>query len=111
MPENPKYDPLLHGGRGIGPAPAINGIYDVAVRGDRIAAVEKAILPSSAAEVIDAAGDRGRTEVLIRSGHLRHGVRGLRHSWSLILGRHRVSGGAVPAYFLCNHHVISIRTY
>src|SRR6202162_845532 len=53
MAENPKYDLLLRGGRVICPASGIDGIHDVAVRGGRIAAVEKTILPSSATEVID----------------------------------------------------------
>ena len=56
MAENPKYDLLLRGGRVICPASGIDGIHDVAVRGGRIAAVEKTILPSSAAEVIDVSG-------------------------------------------------------
>src|ERR1700692_2732448 len=56
MAENPKYDLLLRGGRVICPASGIDGIRDVAVRGGLIAAVENAILPSSATEVIDVAG-------------------------------------------------------
>src|ERR1700690_4359454 len=53
MAENPKYDLLLRGGRVICPASGIDGIRDVAVRGGRIAAVEKTILSSSAGEVIN----------------------------------------------------------
>jgi dihydroorotase len=56
MAENPKYDLLLRGGRVICPASGIDGIRDVAMRGGRIAAVEKTILPSSATEVIDVTG-------------------------------------------------------
>src|SRR5579862_6292798 len=56
MAENAKYDLLLRGGRVICPASGIDGICDVAVRGGRIAAVENAILPSSATEVIDVSG-------------------------------------------------------
>src|SRR5580658_4243738 len=56
MAENPKYDLLLRGGRVICAASGIDGIRDVAVRGGRIAAVEKTILPSSATEVIDVSG-------------------------------------------------------
>src|ERR1700688_5232729 len=56
MAENPKYDLLLRGGRVICPASGIDGIRDVAVRGGRIAAVEKTILPPSATEVVDVAG-------------------------------------------------------
>jgi len=56
MADNAKYDLLLKGGRVICPASGIDGIHDVAVRGGRIAAVGKAILPSSAVEVIDVSG-------------------------------------------------------
>jgi dihydroorotase len=56
MPDNPKYDLLLRGGRVICPASGVDGIQDVAVRGGRIAAVEQTILPSSAAAVIDVSG-------------------------------------------------------
>src|ERR1700693_4147895 len=56
MAENPKYDLLLRGGRVLAPRSPIDGIHDVAVRGGRIAAVEKTILPSSASEVIDVSG-------------------------------------------------------
>ena len=54
--DNRRYDLLLRGGRVICPASRIDGIRDVAVRDGRIAAVEEAILPSAAAEVIDVAG-------------------------------------------------------
>src|SRR5271155_211053 len=56
MPENPKYDLLLRGGRVICPASGIDGIRDIAVRDGRIAAVEETILPSSSTEIIDVSG-------------------------------------------------------
>ena len=56
MSDTAKYDLLLKGGHVVCPASGIDGAYDVAVRGGRIAAVEKTILPSSAAEVVDVAG-------------------------------------------------------
>ncbi|WP_336489429.1 amidohydrolase/deacetylase family metallohydrolase [Methylobacterium nigriterrae] len=51
-----RYDLLLRGGRVICPASGIDGIRDVALRDGRIAAVEDAIIPSSAAEVVDVSG-------------------------------------------------------
>jgi len=56
MPESPKYDLILRGGRVICPSSGINGICDVAVRDGCIAAIEPTILPSSASEVIDVSG-------------------------------------------------------
>ncbi|WP_407521487.1 amidohydrolase/deacetylase family metallohydrolase [Methylobacterium oryzisoli] len=54
--DNRRYDLLLRGGRVICPVSGIDGTRDVAVRDGRIAAVEEAILPSAAAEVIDVSG-------------------------------------------------------
>ncbi|MEP9355795.1 amidohydrolase/deacetylase family metallohydrolase [Xanthobacter sp. KR7-65] len=56
MSERPAYDLLLRGGHVIDPASGLDGTYDVAVRGGKIAAVEANILPSSAIEVTDVTG-------------------------------------------------------
>src|SRR3954451_14973804 len=50
------YDLLLRGGRVIDPAQGLDGSYDVAVKGGRIAAVLPSIAPSSASEAIDVSG-------------------------------------------------------
>src|SRR5919198_3591434 len=50
------YDVLLRGGRVIDPAQNLDGNYDVAITGGRIAAVLPSIAPSSAAEAIDVLG-------------------------------------------------------
>ena len=50
------YDLLLRGGRVIDPAQNLNGIYDVAVKDGRIAAVLPSISPSSAKESVDLSG-------------------------------------------------------
>src|SRR4051812_9700397 len=50
------YDLLLRGGRVIDPAQGLDGSYDVAVRGGRIAAVLPSIAPSSAKESVDVSG-------------------------------------------------------
>jgi len=50
------YDTLIRGGTVIDPAQKLNGRYDVAVKDGRIAAVEREIAPSAAAEVLDASG-------------------------------------------------------
>ncbi len=56
MVERRGYDLLLRGGHVMCPTSGINGIVDVAIKDGRIAAVTQSILPSSAAEVIDVAG-------------------------------------------------------
>jgi dihydroorotase len=50
------HDLVLRGGRVIDPAQNLDGVFDVAVRGGRIAAVLPSIAPSSAKEVIDVSG-------------------------------------------------------
>jgi dihydroorotase len=50
------FDQLLRGGRVICPVSGIDGIRDVAIRNDKIAAVQSDILPTSAREVIDVTG-------------------------------------------------------
>jgi dihydroorotase len=50
------YDLLLRGGRVIDPAQHLDGIYDVAVKEGRIAAVLPSIAPSSAKEAVDVSG-------------------------------------------------------
>jgi dihydroorotase len=51
-----QYDWLIKGGRVVDPDMGIDGIYDVAIQGKRIAAVEPAIAASTAANVYDASG-------------------------------------------------------
>jgi dihydroorotase len=50
------YDILLRGGRVIDPATGRDGIADIAVTGSKIAAIEAAIPPATATEVIDLTG-------------------------------------------------------
>lgn len=56
MSVSASFDLLLRGGRVICPASGIDGVMDVAVRGGKIAAVQKDVLPSSAKEVVDVTG-------------------------------------------------------
>ena len=52
-----KYDVLLKGGHVVDPTQNIDGIFDVAVSGGKIAAVAADLSPGDAAQVIDVAGD------------------------------------------------------
>lgn len=51
-----QFDILLRGGRVIDPATGRDGVADIAIQGDRIAAIDAAIPPEAAAEVIDVSG-------------------------------------------------------
>ena len=51
-----RYDLVVRGGHVIDPSQKLDGQYDVAIKDGRIAAVEATILPTSAAQAIDAAG-------------------------------------------------------
>lgn len=50
------YDLLIKGGTLIDPAQGINGLVDVAISGDKVAAIAKNISDFAAAEVVDASG-------------------------------------------------------
>src|SRR5688572_11482183 len=54
--EAPKHDLLLKGGRVLDPSSGLDGPADVAVSGDKIAAVAPGIEPGLAAQVIDVSG-------------------------------------------------------
>ena len=52
----PRYDPLIAGGRVLDPGQGIDALTDVAVAGDRIVLIEKAIDGTRARRVLDATG-------------------------------------------------------
>lgn len=52
----PRYDLLLRGGHVIDPRNGVDGVRDVAIAGGKIAAVQPAIAPSDARQVVDVAG-------------------------------------------------------
>ncbi|MFC7054351.1 amidohydrolase/deacetylase family metallohydrolase [Hansschlegelia quercus] len=76
MAETSGYDLLLKGGRVMCPASGIDGVRDVAVKGGKIAAVEEAILPSSAKEVIDVSGKLVLPGLIDTHGHIYQYVTG-----------------------------------
>ena len=51
-----QYDLLLRGGRVIDPGQEIDGLFDVAIKDGKIAAVTANIVPSSAKQVVDVCG-------------------------------------------------------
>src|SRR5689334_11939978 len=54
--QTPRYDLLIKGGRVIDPANHLDGVMDVAVSKNRIAAVEKDIPVAEAGKVVNASG-------------------------------------------------------
>jgi dihydroorotase len=71
--QNPRYDLLLKGGRVIDPANHLDGNFDVAVSGGKIAAVEKDIPASDAAKVVDVSGLYVTPGLLDIHFHVGHG--------------------------------------
>ena len=76
MIENSPFDIVISGGHVICPASGINGVMDVAIRGGRIAAVQKDILSSSAKQVIDAKGKIVLPGLIDTHGHVYQYVTG-----------------------------------
>ncbi|MFJ5487181.1 amidohydrolase/deacetylase family metallohydrolase [Hansschlegelia beijingensis] len=76
MAEATGYDLLLKGGRVMCPASGIDGVRDVAVKGGKVAAVEEAILPSAAREVIDVTGKLVLPGLIDTHGHVYQYVTG-----------------------------------
>ena len=70
------YDLLLRGGRVICPASGVDGVRDVAVKGGKIAAMEEAILPSTAREVVNVAGRLVLPGLIDTHGHVYQYVTG-----------------------------------
>ncbi len=71
-----RFDTILKGGRVIDPARGFDGIADVAITGDKIAAVEPNIPAASAAEVIDVAGRVVTAGMIDTHGHVYQHVTG-----------------------------------
>ena len=76
MNETNLFDAVITGGHVICPASDINGVMDVAIRGGRIAAVEKDILPSAAKQVVDARGKVVLPGLIDTHGHVYQYVTG-----------------------------------
>jgi dihydroorotase len=69
---SPRYDLLLKGGHVIDPANQVDGRFDVAVSGGKIAAVEKEIPFSQAGKVVDVSGlyvTPGLVDIHVHIGH------------------------------------------
>lgn len=71
-----QYDLLLRGGRVIDPAQGIDGAYDVAITGGKVAAVTPNIVPSSAKKVIDVSGKLVLPGLIDTHGHVFQHVTG-----------------------------------
>ncbi len=76
MMDATQYDIMLRGGRVICPVSGSDGVKDVAIRDGRIAAIEDAILPSGAREVIDVSGKLVLPGLIDTHGHVYQYVTG-----------------------------------
>ncbi|MGE4373806.1 MAG: amidohydrolase/deacetylase family metallohydrolase [Xanthobacter sp.] len=76
MAEHAGYDILLKGGHVISPASDLDGIFDVAVRDGRIAAIETDIPAASALETMDVSGKLVLPGMIDTHGHIYQYVSG-----------------------------------
>ena len=74
--ETSRYDLLLKGGRVICPASGVDGVFDVAIRDGRVAAIEETILPTSATSVTDVSGKLVLPGLIDTHGHVYQYVTG-----------------------------------
>ncbi len=65
-----QFDILLRGGRVIDPSQEIDGLFDVAIKDGKIAAVTANIVPSSARQVVDVAGKLVLPGLIDSHGHV-----------------------------------------
>src|SRR3954463_12725781 len=70
------FDVLLRGGRVICPASGIDGVMDIAIKDRTIAAIQPSILPTSAKEVVDVAGQIVLPGLIDTHGHVYQYVTG-----------------------------------
>src|SRR5579864_5137193 len=88
------YDLLLKGGHVIDPANQVNGIMDVAVSGNKIAAVEKNIPPTQAKKVVDVSGLYVTPGLIDIHYHIGHG--GAPLNWFAAEGRSHEQPLGIP---------------
>jgi dihydroorotase len=95
LAQTPRYDLLLKGGHIIDPANHVDGVMDVAVSKDKIAAVEKEIPASQAAKVVDASGLYVTPGLIDIHVHIGHG--GAPLDWFTSEGRTHTAPYGIPA--------------
>jgi dihydroorotase len=94
LAQTPRYDLLLKGGHVIDPANRVDGVMDVAVSKDKIAAVEKEIPASQAAKVVDASGFYVTPGLIDIHVHIGHG--GAPLDWFTSEGRTHTAPYGIP---------------
>jgi dihydroorotase len=95
LAQTPRYDLLVKGGHVIDPANHVDGVMDVAVSKDKIAAVEKDIPASQAGKVVDATGLYVTPGLIDIPVHIGHG--GAPLDWFTPEGRSHLTPYGIPA--------------
>ena len=93
--QSPQYDLLLKGGHVIDPANHINGVMDVAIAKDKIAAVAKDIPAEQAGKVVNASGLYVTPGLIDIHFHIGHG--GAPLNWFAPDGRAHTEPLGIPA--------------
>jgi dihydroorotase len=95
LAQSPQYDLLLKGGHVIDPANHIDGVMDVAVVKDKIAAVAKDIPADQAGKVVNASGLYVTPGLIDIHFHIGHG--GAPLNWFMPEGREHAMPLGIPA--------------
>src|SRR5256714_2995757 len=95
LAQAPRYDLLLKGGHVIDPANNLDGMMDVAVSKDKIAAVEKDIPASQAGKIVDASGLYVTPGLIDIHFHIGHG--GAPLNWFAPDARAHIGPLGIPA--------------
>lgn len=93
--QTPSYDLLLKGGHVIDPANHVDGSFDVAVSGGKIAAVEKDIPAARAGKVVDVSGLYVTPGLVDIHAHVGHG--GAPLNWFAPEARAHIEPLGIPA--------------
>jgi dihydroorotase len=93
--QTPRYDLVLKGGHVIDPANGVDGVMDVAVAKDKIAAVEKDIPATEAGKLVDVSGLYVTPGLIDIHFHIGHG--GAPLNWFAPEARSRTAPLGVPA--------------
>lgn len=103
--QQPRYDLIIKGGRVIDPANHIDGLMDVAISADRIAAVAKEI-PAGAGKVVDASGLIVTPGLIDIHVHIGHG--GAPLDWFTPEGRAHLAPLGIPADLMLTSGVTTV---
>jgi len=109
LAQAPRYDLLLKGGHVIDPANNLDGIMDVGVSKNKIAAVEKDIPAAQAGKVVDATGLYVTPGLIDIHFHIGHG--GAPLNWFTPEARAHIAPLGIPADLALQSGVTTVKHF